>query len=246
MTDDQDAREAVRYGDEAVERGPGGETHQVAGDGRPPLTTQAGHPGRRRPEHAARRRARPGAARGLPLPGEDLPLRPRAHPRAGRARPRLRRARLLRELRAAHRHHPGRSLPGGGPADARVRPLLDRRRQQGLARPGPRRPRLRGEALHPGGQLGPRRQQHPGLLHPGPDQVPRPHPRGQAGARPRLPPGADRARQLLGLRLAHARVDAHADVGDVGPRDPALVPVHGGLRRPHVPARERARAARRS
>jgi catalase len=35
-------REEKRYGEEAVERGPGGETHQIAGDGRPSLTTQQG------------------------------------------------------------------------------------------------------------------------------------------------------------------------------------------------------------
>ena len=133
-----------------------------------------------------------------------------------------------------------------GRADAGVRAVLDRRRQQGLVRPRPRRARLRGEALHAGGQLGPRRQQHPGVLHPGRDQVPRPDPRGEAGAGSGLPAGADRARQLLGLRVADARVDPHAHVGDVGPRDPPLVPVHGGLRRPHVPVRERRRASRRS
>src|SRR3954449_13149626 len=37
-------REQADYGDERVERGPGGETHQVAGDGRPSLTTQQGVP----------------------------------------------------------------------------------------------------------------------------------------------------------------------------------------------------------
>ena len=36
-----------------------------------------------------------------------------------------------------------------------------------------------------------------------------------------------------------ARDDAHADVGDVGSRDPALVPDDGGIRRPHVQARRR-------
>ena len=149
----------------------------------------AGHPRRRRPELAQGRRPRPDAAGRLPLPGEDLPLRPRAHPRAGRPRPRLRGPRLLRELRAARRRHPGRPLPAQGREDPRLRPLLDRRRQQGLARPRPRRPRLRREVLHQAGELGPRRQQHPRLLHPGRDQVPRPDPRRQAGAGPRLPAG---------------------------------------------------------
>src|SRR3954451_8934703 len=40
--DTQEARESVEYGDQQVERGHGGETHQVAGDGRPSLTTQQG------------------------------------------------------------------------------------------------------------------------------------------------------------------------------------------------------------
>jgi catalase len=37
-------RKSVVYGEEVVERGSGGETHQVAGDGRAPLTTQQGVP----------------------------------------------------------------------------------------------------------------------------------------------------------------------------------------------------------
>jgi catalase len=39
-----EARETVAYGDEQIERGHGGETHQVAGGGRPVLTTQQGVP----------------------------------------------------------------------------------------------------------------------------------------------------------------------------------------------------------
>ncbi len=70
-----------------------------------------------------------------------------------------------------------------------------------------------------------------------PIKFPRPDPCGEARARPRVSPGAERPRHLLGLRLAHARDDAHGPVGDVGPRDPALIPVHGRLRRPHVPPR---------
>ena len=58
----------------------------------------------------------------------------------------------------------------------------------------------------------------PGLLHPGRDQVPRPHPRGEAGAAQRDPAGGVRARHVLGLHLADARVDAHDHVGDVRPR----------------------------
>ncbi len=42
MADDAVGGETVRYGDQVVDRGSGGETHQRAGDGRPSLTTQQG------------------------------------------------------------------------------------------------------------------------------------------------------------------------------------------------------------
>ena len=106
-TRNQDGRQQVEYADQQVERGHGGETHQVAGDGAPPLTTQQGIAGRRRPEHAAGRRARADPARGLPLPGEDLPLRPRADPRAGGARPRLRGPRLSSRTTSRSPSSPG-------------------------------------------------------------------------------------------------------------------------------------------
>ncbi len=73
-----------------------------------------------------------------------------------------------------------------GRADAGVHPLLHRRRRRGLGRHAARRARLRGEVLHQGRQLGSRRQQHPGVLHPGRDQVSRPDPRGEDGGRSRL------------------------------------------------------------
>jgi catalase len=41
-TSNETDRQAVEYGDQQVERGPGGETHQVAADGAPRLTTQQG------------------------------------------------------------------------------------------------------------------------------------------------------------------------------------------------------------
>lgn len=41
---DESAREKVTYGEQELERGAGGETHQVSGDGRPPLTTLQGAP----------------------------------------------------------------------------------------------------------------------------------------------------------------------------------------------------------
>ena len=47
--------------------------------------------------------------------------------------------------------------------------------------------------------------------------------------------GGERARHVLGLRVADAGDHAHADVGDVRSRDPAQLPDDAGLRRPHVP-----------
>ena len=195
----------------------------------------ARNPRRRRSEHAEDRRPRSGPARGLPLPREDLPLRPRTHSRAGGARPWVRGPWLLRAVRGSSRALAGRPVPASGGAHAGVRQVLHGGGQQGIVRPRPRRTRLRREVLHPGRQLGSGRQQHSGVLHPGRDQVPRHHPLGEAAARPWLPAGPVGPRQLLGLHLADARSDPHGDVDDVGPGDPSVVPVHGGLRRPQLP-----------
>ena len=226
------------------QRGQGGETHQIAGQGVDVLTTQQGIP------VADDQNSLKVGARG-PTLLEDFHFREKIfHFDHERIPERVVHARgfgahgYLRDLRVARRHHPRRPLPARGREDPGLRPLLDRRRQQGLGRPRARRARLRGQALHQGRQLGPRRQQHPGVLHPGRDQVPRPDPRRQAGAGPRLPAGADRARQLLGLHLADARKHAHDHVDHVGSGDPALVPLHGRLRRPHLPASSTPRASR--
>jgi C-terminal domain found in long catalases len=56
-------------------------------------------------------------------------------------------------------------------------------------RPGPGRARVRDEVLHPGGQLGSGREQYPGVLHPGRDQVPGHRSCGQAGAGSGVPAG---------------------------------------------------------
>ena len=56
-----------------------------------------------------------------------------------------------------------------------------------------------------------------------------------------MPQAGDGARHVLGLRVADARDHPHADVGDVRSRDPAQLPHDAGLRRPHLPARERRR-----
>ena len=137
-----------------------------------------------------------------------------------------------------------RRLPAAGASDAGVHSVLDGGRFTRFGRHRSRCPRLRGEVLHRRGRLRSRRQQHPGVLHPRRDQVPRSDPRRQARARPRDPAGADGAHDVLGLRVDASRVAAHVDVGDVRSRHPSLVPDDGGLRRPHLPARQRRRRAR--
>ena len=143
---------------------------------------QSGRPDRRQPELAEGGAPRPVAARRLHPAREDHALRPRAHSRAHRARARLGRARLLRVLRAARGLHARVALRRSGQAHAGVRALLDGRRRARLDRHRARRARLRREVLHGRGQLGPRRQQHPRVLHPGRDEVSRPRPRREARA----------------------------------------------------------------
>ena len=146
---------------------------------------------------------------------EDHALRPRAHSRARGACARRGGARLLRGLQVDVAVHLRRLPAGPGGQDAGVRALLHRGRLARLGRHGARRARLRRQVLHARGQLRPGGQQHPGVLHPGRDQVPRPDPRRQARAAPRDAAGRQRARHLLGLRLADARDHPHADVGHV-------------------------------
>ena len=139
------------------------------------------------------------------------------------------------------RSHARVDLRGSRQAHAGIRPLLHRGRRARIHRHRARRARLRRQVLHRRGQLGSRGQQHPGVLHPGRDEVPRPHPRGQAGAASRDAAGCVRARHVLGLRVADARIDAHAHVGDVGSRHSAQLPHDAGIRRAYVPLRERTR-----
>ena len=207
---------------------------------------QSGRSRRRQPELAQGGPARAGAARRLHPAREDHPLRSRAHSGAHRPRARLGGARLLRVLQADDRGHPRLDLRRGRQAHAGVRPLLDGDRRARLGRHRARRARLRREVLHRRGQLGSGRQQHPGLLHPGRDEVSRPHPRRQARTALRHAAGGDGARHLLGFRVADARVDPHADVGDVRSRAAAQLSHDAGLRRAHLPPGERSAASRRS
>ena len=192
----QDRRRRGRQAKAAgvVQPGTGKPAHHQPGRGDP-----------RQPQLAQGRRARADAAGRLHPAREDHPLRPRAHSRARGARARRRRARLFRTDPLAGRIHAGRFPAGAGRAHAGIRALLHRGRLARLGRHGARRARLRREVLHPRGQLRPGGQQHPGVLHPGRDQVPGPDSCAQARAAPRDAAGGQRARHLLGFRLAHAR-----------------------------------------
>ena len=214
---------------------------------RPRAHDQSGRAGRRQPELAQGGPARPDAARGLHPAREDHALRPRAHSRAHRARARLRRARLLRVLRAADASSRAPSLFAEAgkrtPVFVRFSTVAGERGSTDTARD------VRGFAVKFYTDEGnwdlvgnnipvffiQDAMKFPDLVH---AVKPEPH--------HAMPQAASRARHVLGLRLADARIDAHADVGDVGPRDPAQLPHDAGLRRAHLPLRQRARASRAS
>ena len=206
---------------------------------------QSGRAHRRQPEFAQGRAPRTGVARGLHSSRKDHALRSRANPRADCPRSGLGRARLLRVLPADDQIHPRLNLRRSRQAHPRVRAVLDRRRRAWIGGYSTRRARLRRQVLHGRGQLGSRRQQYSGLLHPGRDEIPGPHSRGQAGAARRDSAGGDGARYVLGLRLADAGVDAHAHVGHVGSRAPAQ-PAHDAGVRGSTRSASSMRAARRS
>ena len=118
--------------------------------------------------------------------------------------------------------------------------LLHRRRRPRLLRGRPRPARLRGEVLHRGRQLGPRRQQPRRLLHPRRDQVPRLHPLAEAR------PGHVRAPgRQPGLRLHVARRPRRMHMVTLvlqPARHPGELPAHAGLRREHLQVGQRRRA----
>ena len=61
-----------------------------------------------------------------------------------------------------------------------------------------------------------------------------------------MPQAGERARHVLGLRVADAGDHPHADVGDVGSRHSAQLPDDAGVRRAHLPPGQRAKASRAS
>ena len=194
--------------------------------------------GGRQPERPHRRRTRADPAAGLPAHRKARPSEPRAHSRAGGARQGLGR---VRNIHRQPRHlalHPGQ----GPPARREVRcagPVLHRgRRARGGGRRA-RRARLRGEVLHRGGQLGSGREQHPGLFHPRPLQVPGLHPYPETASEdaPAEPRGH------VGLLVAVAGVAAPDHHPDVGSRLPHGAHVHERLRVPHLQLHQRGQRA---
>ncbi len=218
-----------RATDARHESGRGTARPSARGFGRPRADDQPRRADRRQPELAQSRVARPDAARGLHPPREDHAFRSRADPRAHRACPRLGSARLLRVLPAARRADTRLDLCRGRQAHARLRALLDRRRRTRVDRYRARRARFRREVLYGRGQLGSRRQQHPGLLHPGCDEVSRPGPCREARAASRDAASRVRARHVLGFRVADAGIDPYVDVGHVRPSDSAQLPNDAGV-----------------
>ena len=68
-------RKTVQFGDQKIKRGEGGETHQIAEDEVPALTTQQGIPVAD-DQNSLRIGARgPDRSRGFPFPRKDLPFR---------------------------------------------------------------------------------------------------------------------------------------------------------------------------
>ncbi len=130
---------------------------------------------------------------------------------------------------------PARRFRRSRQADAGLRAFLDGAGRTRLDRHGERCAGFRREVLHGRGQLGSRREQHPGLLHPGRHEIPGFGACRQTRAALRDATGRVCARHVLGLCLTDAGDHAHVDVGDVRSRDSTQLPHHAGVRRAHLP-----------
>ena len=194
-------------------------------------------PGRERRALADRRARRPDPAAG-PLPDRaDGQLQPGADPGAPAARQGRRRVRPLRGDPGRQRVHEGRAVPARR-QDRHGGPVLHRRRRARQPRHLAGPARLRAEVLHVRGQLRHGRQQHAGLLHAGPDEVPALHPLSEAPGRQQ----PARPRHAVGLLDALARVGAPGDLADGRPRHPADLAAHERLQLPHLHVDQRRRA----
>ena len=166
------ARKAVAKAVDSL-RGQGDELHEQAAGAHPPLTTNQGIPVS---DNQNSLRASP---RG-PTLLEDFVLREKiTHFDHERIPERIVHARgsaahgYFELTRSLSKYTTARILTEVGKTHAGVHALLHRRRRRRIGRYAARRARLRGQVLHQRRQLGPGRQQHPGVLHPGCDQVSR-------------------------------------------------------------------------
>ena len=124
-----------------------------------------------------------------------------------------------------------------GKADRGLRPVLDRRRREGIGRLRARPARLRGQVLHRRRQLRHGREQHAGLLHPRPAEVPglHPHPEAQPGDQPQGPG------HVLGLPVPDPGVDPPGHDPLLRPRHAPDLPPHERLQQPHLHVVQRQR-----
>ena len=247
MAADGESKNEVELGDQRVQRGHGGETHQIAGDGPAEPDHAAGRAGRRRPELAAGRRARAGrcwktstsarrSSTSTTSASPSASSTPAASARTASSRTTSRWPTSPRPTCSSARARRRRRSCGSRPSPAaRARPTW--RATSAASRSSSTRKEGNWDLV--GNNIPVFFIQDaikfPDLIH----AVKQEPDRG-------VPAGADRARQLLGLHLAHARSHAHGHVDHVRPDDPAVVPLHGGLRRPHLPPGQRRRASRRS
>ncbi|CAA9259387.1 MAG: Catalase KatE, partial [uncultured Arthrobacter sp.] len=172
-----------------------------------------------------------------PLPDREArPVQPRADPRARRPRQGRRSLRCLRNHRRRQHVHQGGPVPDRRRHRDAAALLLSRRRA-GLPRHLARPPRLRPEVLHLRGQLRPRGQQHPRLLHPRRHQVPGLHPLAEAPARHQ----PARRRHAVGLLDPEPGIRAPGDLADGRPRPSRLLAHHERLRLAHLHVDQRGR-----
>ena len=171
--------------------------------------------GAQRPELADTRprRADPAARRALPEP--DGALQPRARARSATCTPRARARSVCSRPPRTCRLHQGGAVPARR-EDRDAGALLHRGRRAGLPRHLARPAGLRAEVLHDRGQLRPRRQQHPGLLHPRHHEVPPLHPLAEAPRRQR----PARQRHAVGLLDPQPGVGPPGHLPDGRPRHP--------------------------
>ena len=138
------------------------------------LTTTAGAPVADNQNSLTAGPRGPGAAAGLSAAREACAPESRAHSRTRGSCQRLGRFRHADRDQRHHADTPGRSssAPVGKKTDLLIR-FSTVAGEQRRRRCRTRRARLRHEVLHRGGQLGPGRQQHAGVLHPRSAQISR-------------------------------------------------------------------------